>query len=230
MPRRPLHRLLQAELLGTLGALGALALAACAPRGPVLRYPWLEDYTLALEHELLLVRIQGDEVLVGARFGFRSLDTQRDRVLTFPVPPPCSDAQGFSARLARPGLAPLPLATWLGVPDVLPAGEARQTYEIELPGRALEAYEGILLVSYAQRCDRAFRYTLRTGAYWAGAIGRLDVVVDDPGGRVIGAGVEGRGPGIRTGTSYLWSFVELEPAGGLELELRPSPASGFKSE
>ena len=229
MPRRRRHRLPLAELLGAVGALGALALPACAPRGPVLRYPWIEDYTLTLEHELLLVHVRSDEVLVGARFGFRSLDTQRDRVLTFPVPPPCSDAHGFSAWLAGPGLVPLPLATWLGSPDLLPAGEARQTYEIDLPGRELEVHQGILLVSYAQRCDRAFRYTLRTGAYWTGAIGRLDVVVDDPGGRVIGARVEGRGPGTQAGTSTLWTFVEIEPAGGLELELRPSPVSWLKS-
>jgi hypothetical protein len=227
MPRRRLHLLLQAELLGVLGA---LALVACAPRGPVLRYPWIEDYTLGLEHELLLVRVQGDEVLVGARFFFRPLGGQRDRVLTFPVPPPCSDAQGFSARLVGPGLAPWPLDTWLSAPDLLPAGEARQTYEIALSGREIEAHQGILIVSYAQRCDRAFRYTLRTGAYWAGALGRLDVVVDDPAGRVSAARVEGQSPGAHTATSYLWSFVDIEPAGSLEIELRSASALGLQSE
>jgi hypothetical protein len=217
MPRRRLQPRRHPELLGASVALG---LVACAPRGPVLRYPWFEDYTLELEHELLVVRVQGDQVLVGARFGFRPLEDQRDRVLTFPVPPPCSVAQGFSAALLGPNGASQPLPTWIGAPDVLPAGEARQTFEIALPGSELGTHGATLLVSYAQRCTDGFRYTLRTGSYWAGPIGRLDVVVDDPERRVLGTTVEGRGPGATSGTSYLWSFVGLEPASGHELRLR----------
>ena len=186
----------------------------------MLRYPWFEDHTLALEHELLLVQVQGAQVLVGARFRFRPLQAQRDRTLTFPLPPPCSDAHGFTATLVGPGREPLRLRTAVATPDILPAGAARQTYEIALPGRALEAHDGTMLVTYAQRCDRAFRYTLRTGAYWAGPIGRLDVALADPAGRVLSATVEGQGPGSVAGTTALWSFVELEPADGLALELR----------
>jgi hypothetical protein len=192
----------------------------CAPQGPVLRYPWFEDHTLELEHELLLLRVQGDQVLVGARFTFRPLGEQRDRVLTFPVPPPCADAQAFSAVLLEPQGAAQPLRTWLGTPDVLPAGEARQTFEIALPGDELRAHGHTLLVSYAQRCAGGFRYTLRTGSYWAGSIGRLDVAVDDPERRVLDASVEGRGAEVVRGTSTLWSSVELEPAGGVALTLR----------
>jgi hypothetical protein len=197
----------------------ALAVAACAPQGPVLRYPWFEDHTLALEHELLLVRVRDAEVLVGARFRFRPLEAQRDRTLTFPVPPPCSDAQGFTAMLVGFARAPLVLRTWLAAPDLLPAGDARQTYEIALPGAELEAHGGSLLVTYAQRCERAFRYTLRTGAYWAGPIGRLDVAVEDPAGRLLSATVEGQRPGSVAGRTARWSFVDLEPAEGLALEL-----------
>lgn len=196
----------------------------CAPQVPVPRYPWFEDHSLALDAEVIRVRVKAEVVSVTARFQFRSVATVRDRVLTFPIPPPCADAEGFGAALVGPERPAQALATWPSSLDRLPAGEARQAFDIEIPGAALEAHGGFLQVSYAQSCVDAFRFSLASSAYWLGPIGQLDVQVDDPGGRVRNARVESEPAHVVHGTSSRWTFLELEPSAGLELELSPAPA------
>jgi len=202
-------------------AAAAAGCLSCAKQGPVLRYPWFEDYTLELSSELLVLDAKPDRVQVAARFDFRELAEPRDRVLTFPIAPPCSTALGFSATLARPGREPLRLPVWRAKPGVLPAGAAVETYEIAVRGSELQAHAGRLLVRYEQRCADSFRYTLKTGAYWSGPIGTLDVVLLDSSRMVSQARVEGVPPTEQSGATYRWLMRDLEPDSGVELALRP---------
>ena len=208
-------------------AVGSSALG-CALQVPVPRYPWLEDHSLALDAEQLRVRIAPEAVSVTVRFQFRSVGTVRDRVLTFPIPPPCADVVGFSAALVGPERPAQALASWPSSPDWLPAEEARQAFDIEIPGADLEAHGGRLLVSYSQPCGEAFRFSLQSGAYWQGPIGQLEVQIDDPGRRARDARVEEVPPHVARGTTLRWSFLELEPSVGIELAL--GPAQGATAE
>jgi hypothetical protein len=200
-------------------ALG-LGATGCGLQAPVLRYPWLEDESLGLERQQLAVSVDADRVGVVARFEFRRLGPLRDRGLLFPIPPPCEDVESFSARLAGPEVAPEPLEVWPADPALLPAGQARQAFEIVLPARSLARHDGVLIVSYRQRCAAEFRYALSTGAYWRGPIAQLDVMVQDRSGRVADARVEDRPPHSSRAGRLRWLFEEVEPRGPLEVTLR----------
>ena len=176
---------------------------------------------MELRHELLIVEVAGDGVGVEARLDFALREVPADRVLTFPIPPPCESAEGFEAELAGPGLPPTTLATRLSGPGLLPMGEVAETYDIELPAAAVQEHGPRLVVRYRQRCDDSFRYVLRTGAYWAGPIGELEVLVRDAEGRVGSARLEGEPPQVRRPGTWRWRLTDVEPRWPLELGLIP---------
>jgi hypothetical protein len=196
------------------------AAVGCGLQAPVLRYPWLEDESLALERQQLAVSIDAETVDVVARFDFRLVGPARDRGVIFPIPPACEDAESFRARLAGPEIEPEALEVWPADPGLLPEGEAHQAFEIVLPARALARHDGVLIVTYRQRCATLFRYALGAGAYWRGPIAQLDVMVRDRAGRVTEARVGDALPSVARGGRLRWLFEEVEPGGALEVGLR----------
>jgi hypothetical protein len=203
----------------TLGLAAVVATCGCGLQSPVLRYPWLEDGSLSLERQQVVVSVEPQRVVVVVRFDFRADGALRDRGLLFPIAPPCGDVQSFSARLAGPEREPELLETLPADPGLLPEGQARQAFEIVLPGAALMQHDGVLLVRYAHRCPTEIRYPLSAGAYWHGPVARLDVLVRDSSGRVRDARLDDAPPqSVRAGR-LRWAFEEIEPSGWLVVAL-----------
>jgi hypothetical protein len=201
-----------------------LATAGCAATGPELvpRHPWIEDPTMALVDEQLKIDVASGQVQVEARFTFRWRADPGDRVLTFPVPPPCDAPSGFVATLEGAGRAAVRLhANPSDEPSSVPMGPIVERWDVHVPGDQLEDHGGVLVVRYAQRCTDAFRYTLLSGAYWAGPIGELNVRILDPDQRILSATVEKQPPHRFRTSTRAWSFRGLEPRGGVVLSLRP---------
>lgn len=176
---------------------------------------------MELVDERLLLRVGAKEVRVEARFAFRLRDEPTDRVLTFPIPPACELPTGFAATLEGVGERPTALhAESSDEPSSVPMGPIAQRYDVHVPAAPLARHDGVLVVRYAQRCSDEFRYTLLSGAYWHGPIRRLSVMVLDPTERVLSGTVEKRAPHRRRAGSWSWAFRDLEPRGGVALELR----------
>jgi hypothetical protein len=188
--------------------LPVLVLASCAGLVPAAGYPWIEDPWLALDREVLRIGVEEDRVLVDALFAFDGGGRASDRVMSFPVPGPGSRVVEFEASLAGPGLVPLVLETGPSSPGLLPAGRARQSFDILVPGEELERHAGRLLVRYVQGVECGFSYVLSTGACWRGPVGSLEVIVVDGGHRVREAGVLGEPPHAVDGAGMTWS-VEI---------------------
>jgi hypothetical protein len=194
--------------------LSAAPLLGCARLVPVPHAPWVEERTLELRREVLRLSVQPDVVDVDATFHFRSRGRALARILTFPIGGP-GGATAFAATLGEPERSER-LPTRRAGPGDLPAGPARETYEIYLR----ESPSPRVRVRYRQQTRHRFAYVLRTGAYWAGPIGDLRVEVVDPGLRVATALVEGRPPGHGESGLLAWNFRNIEPSSGVELELR----------
>ena len=213
---RPGRRSLVALACVSAGCVGSLQAVA--------RPPWVEDRSLALVAEHLRIDVAEREVEVDARFAFRSVGDARDRVMTFPIASPGGRASAFRATLERTGRPPRVLRTWRASEGVLPTGDADDTYEIDVP--ALATTRGVWLrVRYRQSRRCRVAYVLRTGAYWRGPIGRLDVEVVDPERRVVRAFVERRLPTQRDGRTFRWRFVNVEPHDGVLLHTCPRSPS-----
>ncbi len=205
-------------------AAAALLPSGCGPLGPVLRHPFVEDRTVALAEEDLILTVERDAVVVDALFAFEAHGPPLARTVTFPVGTPGGPAADFAAWLERPEAPATPLPCRRAAPGALPVGPAGETWDIELPAAVL-APGNRLRVRYRQAPGAELAYVLRTGALWRGPIRRLDVRVDDPTGRVVAATVEDRAadaspsPGV-----FLWTFRDLEPRGILRIHLRQPPS------
>ncbi len=216
------------DLPGLLG-LTALTLSGCLGElGVTPGYPWIESRRLILAGEDLQVTLapggaavtallhfvgagRGDVAPVEAGFPEDARDPPLEQLgVSF-------DGRPLAVRAERGGIGGghLPLdqvGRWHGftIPS-LPAGSSRT-----------------LAVRYRQRLgDRAtvrcFRYLIRTGAYWRGPIGRLEVEVKLSGGlRAARARLDGR-PGAggesAEGQGVRWSLREIEPREDLVIEL-----------
>jgi hypothetical protein len=201
----------------------ALALAGCASTQPelVARHPWIEDPSTALVGEDLIIRIRGPRVEVAAMFSFAFRQAPSDRVLTFPIPPTCTPTGDFVATLEGASRTPTRLRTTPSHdPSTVPMGPIGQRFDIHLPSAHFQRHDGKLVVRYSQICDQAFEYTLLSGAYWHGPIGRLEVLVADPDHRVVSGSVEKQPAHRVRADGYRWTFRDIEPRGGVVLKLR----------
>jgi len=199
-------------------AAGLLA-TACGGLAPRPGHPWVEDLSLALVREALVLEVLEHRVAVEARFSFEAHGSARDRVMFFPVAPHGGQTTGFSALLSGPGVTPLELPVRPGTAGALPAGRVGRTFDIVVPGDALERHAGELVVRYEQEASCSFGYILRSGAYWRGPIGTLTVHVVDEASRVLSATVEAEPPHAVQGGTLRWSWEGLEPRSGVELVL-----------
>jgi len=100
----------------------------------------------------------------------------------------------------------------------LPVGAASEHWDIAVPERVLGEPGTELVVRYRQPARKSFRYVLRSGAYWAGAIGAFVARVNDPGRRVTRALLDGLPPEQDSGQKLCWRFVDYEPQDALVLE------------
>jgi hypothetical protein len=194
-------------------------LAGCGGLVPRAGHPWIEDLSLTLEREVLVLEVLEERVSVDARFRFEVHGKARDRVMFFPVAPPGGRAAGFEALLGGPDDEPLALPVRPALPGALPAGQALQTFDILVPGEALERHGGQLVVRYEQEATCGFAYILGSGAYWRGPIGELVVRLVDRGSRVASASVEGQAPHLWKDGTATWSWKGLEPRSGVVLVL-----------
>jgi len=203
-----------------LAALLPAVLPACSSLQPVLRYPWVEDRYVSLAGESLVVTVRADDIDVDARLAFRQIDgPPLDRILTFPIPAAGASVRNFFAHAERPGFAPVQLPVSPANPGWLPAGSASQTFDVSVAAELLRGRGSVLRFHYRQTTSGLFRYTLKTGAYWAGPIARLDVLVIDPDQCVAVATVEGRRPDRAQGQTLAWTFLQVEPDQGVALEV-----------
>jgi hypothetical protein len=211
-----------------LASMAVAFCGACSPIGFVPRYPYLEDRDLALADETLTLTVHDDSVEVDALFHFvekgsspRSPQTaasSRDVLMSFPIPPPRGAATEFTATLEGAiGIERLPISR--GTPNGLPAGEAVESIDVLVPGGALRRHGGLLRAKYRQAGRGTFAYTLRTGAYWRGPIGKLVVVVVDSERRVASARLEGEPMNVGEARVETTLF-DVEPRSGITLELR----------
>ena len=210
-----------ATLRSSLAGISAIVLSCGCPRlVPVAGPPWVEDRTLALEAEELTLAVGEGDVVVEAVFHFRALDELPDPVvMTFPVAEPGGPARDFDAAWVRDDGTAVPLVCRPAEPGALPAGDARETWDVPVPGEAFRGNVTVLRVAYAQPVGDEFAYVLLTGAYWRGPLGRLVVRVEDPLGRVREAEVEEEPPHEVSGTTLSWTFVDVEPSSGVRLSL-----------
>ena len=198
----------------------ALLLCGCPRIVPVAGPPWVEDRTLALEAEELALTVGEGDVAVEAVFHFRALDELPDPVvMTFPVAAPGGPARDFGAWMRDGGTA-VPLDCRPAEPGTLPAGDARETWDVQIPAAAFRADVLTMRIRYVQPVDDEFAYVLLTGAYWRGPIGRLQVSVEDPLGCVHEAEVEEEPPHEIAGTTLSWTFLDVEPSAGVRLHLK----------
>jgi hypothetical protein len=179
----------------------------------------VEDLSLCLAREVLVIEVLEDRVSVEARFWFEAHGKARDRVMFFPVPPPGGRAAGFEAFLSGPVTDPLALPVRPSLPGALPAGRVHQSFDILVPGQDLERHGGVLVVRYEQEATCGFAYTLESGAYWRGPIGDLVVRLVDGGSRVTSASVEGQPPHQWLDGTATWGWKGLEPRSGVLLAL-----------
>jgi hypothetical protein len=196
----------------------------CLPLEPVAGPPWVEHASLALEREDLRIVLFDDATArVEADFHLRG-DVGGDAIvpMRFPIPPGCAPAGTLSARVRTDQGVSSEVAVRraaAGSGSWLPAGDVAEMWDLDVPAAPF-ATGAVLHVLYAQRCTDRFRYTLSTGAYWRGPIGRLDVLVTDAAQRVSSASVEGQPPhGAREG-AFWWSFEDVEPRGEVDLVVR----------
>jgi hypothetical protein len=174
---------------------------------------------MTLRHETLEMRVGKRDVEVDALFDFTLREGADDMLATFPVAPPCGAPKRFRATLEGDGLPSETLDSRPAADGMLPAGDVRASFDIVLPIARLRAHGGRLRVRYQQRCDGAFGYVLRTGAYWHGPIGELAVAVHDPNGRVTAARVEDQPAHRRTHGTHRWHFRDVEPRHPVKLNL-----------
>jgi len=201
-----------------------MTLAGCASTQPnlVARHPWIEDPSTALVSEDLIIRIRGPRTDVAAIFSFAFRQAPSDRVLTFPIPPACTPTSDFAATLEGAGNTPTRLRTTPSSdPSTIPMGPIGQRFDIHVPSEHFQEHDGKLVVRYSQICDDTFEYTLLSGAYWHGPIGRLEVLVTDPDHRVLSASVEKQPAHRVRADRYTWTFRDIEPRGGVVLQLAP---------
>jgi len=199
--------------------MAGLLVLACGGFAPRLGHPWVEDLSLELAREVLTLEVLDGRVVVDARFSFEAHGGTRDRVMFFPMAPPGGEAMGFRALLSGLDTGPLPLSVRPASPGALLAGQTSQSFDIMVPGEALELHGGELVVRYEQPASCGFGYILRSGAYWRGPIGSLSVLVVDEASRVESASVEGDPPHQREGKTASWSWRGIEPRSGVALVL-----------
>lgn len=189
---------------------------------PVPHPPWVEDRSLELRREVLLLEVGVHSVAVRAWFRFlpRSRDAaKRSHAMLFAVGDAGGPAQQTRAELVFADGRRVALETRASQGGSLPAAGTRQRFEFVVPKRAFAAASW-LLVSYRQRAADHFTYVLSSGAYWAGPIHELRVRLSDPHRRVREAMVEGR-PGAPLGGGELeWSFSDIEPRQPIRMTLR----------
>jgi len=202
--------------LGVAVACAGCALGDAAP-SPVLRYPWVEHARVALVEETLTLTVEDEAVTVDGWFRFDgegALPTRMD----FPIG--CGDGAviAFAASMESETGATTALPATIIEPSALPVDGAVEARAIDLPpGRDVRRTR--LRVRYRQRVARTFRYVLQSGAYWSGPIRALTVEVRDPERRVASALVEGRAADRVDAGAATWTFVDLEPRGGVLLEV-----------
>jgi hypothetical protein len=187
--------------------------------GIVARYPYVEDRTLALEDETLVLRVAEERVSVDALFHFRAFGDARDRVATFPIGAPRAGAESFRVTLEGPAAIERAEAR-VGAAGALPVGKAVEHWDIFLDGDALARHDGVVRVTYAQPGHGEFTYVLRTGAYWRGPIRRLDVVVEDPARRLVALVIEDRTIDALDEARHVVSLFDVEPRTGIRLVTR----------
>jgi hypothetical protein len=195
----------------------ALACAACGPRDAslVVGYPWIEHARLALVEETLTITVRDDAIEVDGWFRFDgegALPTQMD----FPIGRSDGALIDFAATMETEGDAPIALVTTPSSPSALPVDGATESRLVDLPPNH-DAHRTRLRVHYRQSATRTFRYVLQSGAYWSGPIRSLRVTVRDPAQRIDAALVEGRTPDRIDADAFEWTFVDLEPRGGVVL-------------
>ena len=136
-----------------------------------------------------------------------------------PIAPPRGPAEDFVATIGS-GTSEQRVRVARARPGALPAGEATEHYDIEIPEGTKRQRRLRLRVRYRQAGSQDFQYTLKTGAYWKGPIRELHVLVRDPDALLARATVEGRPPDARAGGQWRWRFANVEPSAGVRLVLR----------
>lgn len=197
----------------------AVLCLACSGSGLVVvpRHPFVEDSGLSLIDETLTLRVLGDGcVAVDALFDFASHGGPLDRVATFPIGAPRGPAVDFSAALVGGG--PVPVAR--GAPGALPMGDAIEHWDLFLDGSELERHGGRLRVRYVQPGRGEFGYVLRSGAYWAGPIRHLRLILEDPFAKVATLIVEGQHISTTGRPKSVIDLRDLEPRSGVRLLLK----------
>lgn len=186
---------------------------------PVGRYPWVEHRGLSLDREELTVRVGQGEVTVDVLFEFGMHGPQVDQRMFFPAGEG-GEVTGFAVTLEGEGLEPVALDCTRVPHPGLPVGEgAGAIFEVAVEARHLVDHGGRMRVRYTQDVQDGFTYILRSGSYWRGPIGELVVEVLDPNGCVVDAMTEGERFSKVGGELFKWKFVDLEPRGGLVMEL-----------
>jgi hypothetical protein len=202
-----------------LAALAASTAFSCTPLVPVAHDPWVEDRTLELSRERLVLEVGPRAVDVEARFGFTERGKAREHAMTFAIAHADGPPVAFLAELvARDGRV-TPLGCTATMRRDLPVRGVAETRDFVTPSGAF-ASGAWLRVRYSQPATRRFAYVLRTGAFWAGPIHELDVVLRDRLARVVSATVEGRSADRVDAAERTWHFVDLEPREAIELTLR----------
>ena len=203
-----------------LTAIALAGLSACARLAPVAHDPWIEDRSLELTAEELVLEVGPRDVRVDARFAFTPRGDARAHAMAFAVAARGGSARDFTAELwGEPGHVTR-LPSTVGSAAGLPIAAVGETRDFETPAGAFGRPGTWLRVRYSQPAKDGFDYVLRSGAYWAGPIGKLAVVVRDPTRRVVSATVEGRGPDHRESDALTWQFTDLEPREAIRLTLR----------
>jgi hypothetical protein len=183
--------------------------------------PWLEDRTLELRAEQLIIDVGPRSAAVDARFRFTDRAAERAHAMQFLVGSAGGPAWGFRAELMGENGGTTTLGARASEVPRSFVGEADEAWSFRTPESAF-AGGSWLRVRYSQRATSRFDYVLRSGAYWAGPIHALDVVVRDPERRVAAASVEGRAPDRQQAGELRWHFADVEPAQPIRLTLRRS--------
>jgi len=199
--------------------LAAVPALGCSVAGvsPVARYPWIEHAHVALAQERLTLDLSDDGVDVDAWFRFDGEGDMPER-LDFAIGKSDGAIDRLVVTLERDDAPPLALDAAPERAPLVPVDGAIEARLVTLP--SVEARRVRLRMRYRQSFVHSFRYVLQSGAYWSGPIGALEVLVRDPGRRIASARVEGREADVTEEGGLRWSFVDLEPRGGVVLEAR----------
>jgi hypothetical protein len=199
------------------GQVLTLFAAGCGGLGPVARPPWVEDQSLQLLREELIVDVGPSTASVEARLELRGSTEARE--LGFPIGGE-PRAVAFQALVAERGEPKLVLPARRGEAGLLPVGPATENWDIVVPEHALGRRGTELVVSYRQPAVQSFRYVLRSGAYWAGPIVAFVARVNDPHRRVAHALLDGLAPEQQAHGGLSWTLSDYEPKDALTLALK----------